>query len=64
MLCSQTELLVRATRAILETGGEGTILRKPNSQYLHGRSEFLYKFKVLSIFMFNFNVNFNCNNFK
>jgi ATP-dependent DNA ligase len=32
---------------IVEGGGEGVILRKPNSIYLPGRSTSLFKFKVI-----------------
>lgn len=36
------------TQGIMSNGGEGTILRKFNSTYSHGRTQDLIKFKVCS----------------
>ena len=45
--------LFAATRVILRDGGEGVILRRPNSLYERGRSTSLIKFKVF-LFLFSF----------
>jgi ATP-dependent DNA ligase len=37
---------------ILAYGGEGIIVRLPESQYIHGYSHLIYKFKVLSLSSF------------
>ena len=37
---------------VIETGGEGVILRKPNSSYEHGKSRSLLKFKVKIYYYF------------
>lgn len=46
MQCKNKGHLIKATRQIMGKGGEGVILRRPNSLYEPGRSESLRKFKV------------------
>lgn len=36
---------------MIQEGGEGVILQSPDSPYLHGRSSFLIKLKVLENFL-------------
>lgn len=42
--------LISTTHFIINDGGEGVILRKPQSEYYHGRSFQLLKFKVFTSF--------------
>lgn len=44
--CIDSQHLDGCTRAILDHGGEGTVLRKPGSFYSPGRSDELFKVKV------------------
>jgi ATP-dependent DNA ligase len=41
---------------IVKKGGEGVMLRKPNSMYEEGRSKGLKKYKVCVIFRIFFNL--------
>lgn len=45
-LCNSSKKLSMSISNILEDGGEGIILRKPNSLYEHGKSQQLIKLKV------------------
>jgi DNA ligase-1 len=44
-LCEGMEDLERTLHEIIKLGGEGVMLRKPGSRYIHGRSPTLYKVK-------------------
>ena len=37
---------------VLKDGGEGVVLRQPGSVYIHGRSDSLFKLKVMSTSLF------------
>ena len=39
--------MLHTVRAIVEVGGEGVVLREPESLYSHGRSDSFRKFKVM-----------------
>lgn len=45
-VCNRKVDLINTTQMIIDDGGEGTMLRKPESPYQHGRSTLLLKFKV------------------
>lgn len=45
-LCTNQIHLTKALQQIINDEGEGVILRKPNSEYEHGRSTALLKLKV------------------
>jgi hypothetical protein len=45
-LCTSSTLLTHSLQQVIEDGGEGIILRKPQSHYLPGRSVCLLKIKV------------------
>jgi hypothetical protein len=47
MMIQSTEMLEVHLRKILANGGEGVILHKVNSSYNSGRSNLLYKMKVI-----------------
>lgn len=49
--CISRTQLILATNDIIKLGGEGIILRSPNSFYENGRSSSLVKLKVSYIFM-------------
>ena len=51
VLCAHRRRLAYALQQVLADGGEGVVLRKPASQYEHGRSTNLIKLKV-SFFFF------------
>src|SRR5690242_11191863 len=44
--CQHIEHLQEFTRNIIDSGGEGVILRKPHTLYKGGRSDTFLKFKV------------------
>jgi ATP-dependent DNA ligase len=46
VICTNTKFHRNFIENIQNTGGEGVVLRKPKSIYIHGRSEELMKIKV------------------
>jgi hypothetical protein len=46
MLCSSKRFVAIATKSIIEDAGEGIILQKPKTEYIHGRTSAMLKFKV------------------
>ena len=46
MRCKGKQSVRRLTDGIMTNGGEGVVLRKPHSSYIHGRTDELIKFKV------------------
>ena len=48
LMCNQRKVLRKLIQHIISDGGEGVILRRPRSIYLHGRSDSLIKLKVCS----------------
>ena len=46
MWCETKKHLTTATQSIIDSAGEGVVLRKPFSEYIPGRSNLLVKFKV------------------
>jgi hypothetical protein len=49
-VCEGSEHLNRAVVSIVESSGEGSILRLMGSRYIPGRTESLIKFKVFFFF--------------
>lgn len=49
VLCTNSKICEKFMESIIEDDGEGIILRKPNSIYEHGRSNNLFKLKVINI---------------
>lgn len=49
-LCEGDEHIKINTKSNLDCGGEGIIIRKYNSPYYKGRSELLFKFKVVAFY--------------
>lgn len=47
MLCENKTFLNIFAQGIIQEGGEGVVLRRPYSGYIHGRSSSLVKFKVV-----------------
>eukprot|EP00026_Physarum_polycephalum_P001768 Phypoly_transcript_01770.p1 GENE.Phypoly_transcript_01770~~Phypoly_transcript_01770.p1 ORF type:complete len:893 (+),score=154.72 Phypoly_transcript_01770:58-2736(+) len=45
--CVASPALVHLSSMVIGEGGEGLILRKPKSPYIHGRSPFLLKYKAV-----------------
>jgi ATP-dependent DNA ligase len=52
MYCASESHLSDSTHHIITHGGEGLILRLPNSVYENGRTSALVKLKVCSFFFF------------
>ena len=48
MGCNSKRQLTLMSLWMISTGGEGVVLRRPGSPYVHGRNDHLFKLKVVS----------------
>eukprot|EP00026_Physarum_polycephalum_P001342 Phypoly_transcript_01343.p1 GENE.Phypoly_transcript_01343~~Phypoly_transcript_01343.p1 ORF type:complete len:974 (+),score=101.70 Phypoly_transcript_01343:154-3075(+) len=46
VLCSSKKFMIDVTKEIIEDSGEGVILQKPKTEYIHGRTSSMLKFKA------------------